>query len=174
MGMQLKSMKVNKISNEVRNLYESAFEAKDKIPETNLIRAMNNGATLREYYDDDKFVGFTYDYPVGDIVYVGYLATSPSMRGKGYGKQILDAFRSYYKGKRIFLLVESLDPTAKNNEIRNRRQKFYLRNGCTKPGFIAKSEGFWFDCMFMQGSMTKKEVDETLTKFENSHNGVAA
>ncbi|AMK13873.1 GNAT family acetyltransferase [methanogenic archaeon mixed culture ISO4-G1] len=172
--MKLKSVKVGKISDEVRSLYNCAFPHFERIPEKNLERAMVNGATIREYFDGDVFVGFTYEYVHNDMVYLGYFATMPSVRGKGYGKKILDAFRSFHQGKKIFLLVESLEPKADNIDMRMRRINFYIRNGCNDPRFRAKSDGYWYDCLYMQGAPTREEVVDIIHRFEKSHSGFAS
>ncbi len=172
--MKLKSVKVQKVSEKVRNLYCDAFPQIERISEKNLEKGLGRGANIREYYDNDTFIGFTYDYVLGDMVYLGYFATVPSVRGKGYGKQILDAFRSFNIGKKIFLLVESLDSNASNIEMRRRRVNFYLRNGCRDSQFLAKSDGEWYGCLYMQGVPTREEVYNAINRFESIYKEAAS
>lgn len=62
---------------------------------------------------------------MGDITHVLFLAVEETLRGNGYGSQILDAIRRAYPDKRLILDVEMPDPEAENQEQRTKRIAFY-------------------------------------------------
>lgn len=78
---------------------------------------------------DGKNIGFISYWQLGEFHYVEHLATTPAVRGKGYGKIILEQLQQI--ATKIVLEVE--EPT---NEISTRRIAFYQRAGfeiCSLP-----------------------------------------
>lgn len=75
--------------------------------------------------DDNQFIGFVAWWNLADFRYIEYLATSPAMRGGGYGKCILEQFASA-SSKPILLEVE-----LPEDDIQRRRIGFYERIGFT-------------------------------------------
>lgn len=63
-----------------------------------------------------------------DFLYVEYIATLPTVRGRGYGTQVLQKLQE--KGKRILL---EIDPPC--DEISLRRRGFYQRAGFKQNDF---------------------------------------
>ncbi|MBQ7979391.1 MAG: hypothetical protein IJ248_06550, partial [Candidatus Methanomethylophilaceae archaeon] len=63
------------------------------------------------------------------------------------------------------------DRDAPDYEMRVRRQKYYLRNGCEETGVKILSDDAWFDSMFMQGRLTDQEMIDIVRKYEDIHNG---
>jgi len=162
---------IGRISPDFIKLYTFSFSDKEKIPLANLDRAMKKGAVLDVYYESWRFIGFTYSFIDGDKMFLIYFATESYLRGKGFGKFILEETRLKYKDKRIFLVTEPEDPEASDNDIRIRRQNFYLRNGCKKTGVKVLSDDVWFDTMFVQGELTEQEMVDTIRLYEDIHNG---
>lgn len=73
--------------------------------------------------DNDEPIGILFWWDLGEFTFVEHLATIPTVRGKGYGSQILNKLISSGE-KPILLEVEH--PC---NEICRRRIKFYERIG---------------------------------------------
>ena len=158
------------IPESVKALYDSSFPDEERIPYGNLERTFGNGGELVSFSDSGDFVGFCYSFEHEGVVFLVYIATVPESRGRGYGKEMLDAVRSMKTGKVVFLVLEGSD-SDDPSDIRNRRRNFYLRNGCRDTGFRVLSDDVYFDSMFVQGSCPEKVVDSTVRYYEDLHNG---
>lgn len=99
------------------------------------------------------------------------MATIPEVRGKGYGSKLIDMVRETHPGKRIFLVVEPMDVTSDDYEMRVRRQRFYERNGCVNPDITLISDDAPFDSMYVSGVLTEDEMRRTVSLYEDIHNG---
>ncbi|WP_300724426.1 GNAT family N-acetyltransferase [uncultured Bacteroides sp.] len=73
--------------------------------------------------DDDTHIGMISVWEFPEFSYVEHLATSPKIRNKGYGKQIMEALRNQLDGI-IILEVERPE-----DEMSIRRINFYKRCG---------------------------------------------
>lgn len=73
--------------------------------------------------DKTLFVGFILWWGFDDVRYIEHLATLPCLRGKGYGKRILEKFIS---ASNVPVLLEVEHPA---NAISKRRIGFYQRAG---------------------------------------------
>lgn len=156
---------------DVIQLFESSFTEIEKVPISNMERAMLRGGVLDVFRDKGSLIGFTYSFIDDDKMFFIYFATSPEVRGKGNGKRILKAIRKMYHDKRMFLITEPKDRDAPDLEMRVRRQNYYLRNGCVESGVKILSDGAWFDSMYMQGILTDQEMIDIVRLYEDIHNG---
>ena len=159
------------IRDEVWGLYQASFSDVEKIPRENLQRAMGRGASLVEYRDNGRFVGFTFCFSDRDMSFLVYFATASNLRGRGYGASILELFRSMNHGKRIFLVTEPCDEKAPDYDMRVRRQGFYRRNGCKDTGKTIVSDDEIFDTMLVQGYLSNDEMESLVGLYEDIHNG---
>ncbi len=73
--------------------------------------------------EDDCFLGLLFWWEFDDLRYIEHFATLPGHRGKGYGKDILNAFKQR-DTRPVVLEVERPD-----NELKQRRIHFYERLG---------------------------------------------
>ncbi len=167
----LTAVESDSIHDEVWGLYLDSFSDVEKIPRENLERALRRGGSLVEYRDNGRFVGFTFSFSNGDALFFVYFATVPSMRGRGYGAEILELFRSMNPGKRAFLATEPCDENAIDYSLRVRRQEFYRRNGCKDTGKTIVSDGEVFDTMFVKGYLSNEEMVSLVGLYEDIHNG---
>lgn len=67
------------------------------------------------------------------------------------GSEILRQMREQYRGKGVFLEIETVKESAENYEERKRRKQFYLSNGMRSLGvfvelFGVEMELLGFDC----------------------------
>ena len=139
---------------QIRNLYQSAFPAEERLPWW-LLRwwpALGRSA-LTAYYDGETFCGFTFSSVEGSILYVMFFAVEDSRRGKGYGSGILRYLIETNPGKTVLLNVEIPDSSAPNNDQRIRRMAFYEKNGFRDTGFHIREVGGVFGVLSSTGEM---------------------
>ncbi|MDR2913662.1 MAG: GNAT family N-acetyltransferase [Tannerella sp.] len=109
---------------QIWNLYKSSFPPEERRQLRTQKKMMNNPLYHFEIItDNDVFVGFILWWGFEDIRYIEHLATSPRLRGNGYGLRILENFISK-SDTPILLEVEHPD-----SEINKRRIGFYRRIG---------------------------------------------
>lgn len=124
----------------ISSLYETAFPDDEKAPFSSLIeRSKKETVDFIGYYDNDKFIGFTYLIHDFDLHYIFYFAIVNELRNQGYGTEILNILKEKYKDETIFFEIETIDENADNYHERKRRKDFYLRNGFKESGF-----GYYF------------------------------
>ncbi|MFI3240514.1 MAG: GNAT family N-acetyltransferase [Bacteroidales bacterium] len=108
------------------DLYLEAFPVEERRGLDYFLECLNYSSfRLYAIVDGDRFIGFIAWWDLADVRYVEYLATSPAMRGEGYGKMILQNFMAE-SDKPILLEVEHPE-----DEIKRRRIGFYERLGFT-------------------------------------------
>ena len=113
-----------------KGLYFSAFPPEERPPYWAFSwRAKQKCTDWLGIYKDNSWIGFFYVINYEDLSYVCFFAIDDEFRGKGYGTSALQALKERYQGKRIFLAIEPIDPSAENYEQRVHRKAFYLRNG---------------------------------------------
>ena len=117
------------------------------------------------YYDDDKFVGFTYLITEGDLTFIQYIAVDSTLHSKGYGSAILSQIKALYPNNRIALNLEMLDENAENTEQRIKRRAFYDKNGYEDTGIITDVHGNTLDTLILGGTTTVEELHVLLKKF---------
>ena len=80
--------------NIISSLYESAFPDDEKAPFLSLIeRSKKDNVDFIGYFDEDKFIGFTYIIHDYDLHYIFYFAILDECRNKGYGTSILNILK---------------------------------------------------------------------------------
>ena len=116
----------------IRRLYREAFPRCERKP-FSIIRAMEKkGKTDLWYFEDEGgFAGLCATINGKNEILIDYLAVAKKRRGTGVGTKMLSALIEHYRDFGIFLEIEELDPSAKNNAERIRRKEFYLREGLT-------------------------------------------
>ncbi len=82
----------------------------------------------------------SYSYKYQDLVFILYLAVSKEFNSKGYESMILDSIKENNKGCNFVLNVELLDENSSNFKERERRYRFYFKNGFKKTNLIFKDE----------------------------------
>jgi ribosomal protein S18 acetylase RimI-like enzyme len=78
--------------------------------------------------EEGGFVGFILWWGFDDVRYIEHLATAPRLRGKGYGRRILEKFVA---GSSLPVLLEVERPVT---EMNRRRIGFYRRIGFVLNG----------------------------------------
>ncbi len=154
------------IQRQCKKLYLTAFPKEERAPFWLIrSRAKSGRAEMLAAYDENEFVGFAYMVCHKDLTYLFYLAVMENMRGKGYGSKILEAIKSRYRGKRIFLAREQLDKTADNFAQRISRHQFYRRNGFEDLPCQIKEASVVYDVMGIGGNVSAEEYDALISSW---------
>lgn len=106
-----------------------------------MLLSMKKDVDFLAYYDKGKFCGITYSVENEHMLYVMYLAVNDKIRGKGFGTAILDKMKEKCKGKPIALEAEFPSEDSVNLSQREKRLKFYRKNGFSDTSFILSSGG---------------------------------
>ncbi|MCM4169600.1 N-acetyltransferase [Arenibacter sp. H213] len=111
---------------EAWQLYETSFPKEERRTLAVQEKIMNYKAyNFDLILSEDLVVGFLLWWGFEDVVFVEHFATSPELRGQGYGKKILQGFIKG-EGRPVILEVELPEPG-----IKLRRIEFYKRLGFT-------------------------------------------
>lgn len=136
--------------NEVNALAKEAFPPEEYLAPAELEEmAKEDGFDFLALTDNDSFVGYIAVKTYQDIAYLFFLAISPSCRSKGYGSRAIETLRAEYPGKKQVVDFEMLDDTAINREQRERRRKFYLKNGYRETGLFLTYYGVDYEVLCM-------------------------
>jgi len=150
----------------IEDLYHTAFPKHEQVPMSFLLsRTKKEDIYFDAYYDGNNFIGFTYIITNKDLTYLFYLATSAEVRGKGYGAQILSHIKVSYPNQRLVLNCLAEDINADDNDLRLRRQKFYLRNGYIRAGFSCEMNGNHVIVFTQNGAVSTEEFLAIFKKF---------
>ncbi|MCI9409627.1 MAG: GNAT family N-acetyltransferase [Oscillospiraceae bacterium] len=160
--------RINMFSKDYRNigrLYRTAFPADERAPMWLL--AMKSGKENVDFwgiYADGKWSGLAYVISEGSASYLFYLALSENMRGRGIGSKALQSILIHYEGQRIFLALEQLDESANNFEERQKRRKFYIRNGLRPLPLTIREATVTYDVMGT-GLVKPEEYESMMKKY---------
>lgn len=117
------------IDKDFYRLYKLSFPKEERLSLLLLLILIGKKADyLYQYYEEDKFIGFTFSVTFGKCSSLILFATNPDYRNKGYGKQILQEYLKNNSNNNVFLNCE-LPDLKSNDDIKYRRLNFYLRNG---------------------------------------------
>ncbi len=131
----MKLAKITKLSQwrRIHRLYMSAFPDCERKPFALIIYMyLKGGADIWALESDGELVGFTVTLKERDMVLIDYFAIAEDKRGLGFGSQALKLLQNLYRGKRLFLEIESVYEASENLGERIRRKNFYLRNNMTE------------------------------------------
>lgn len=169
MNILLKKVSSRAERKQIRSLYRHAFPADERAPFRLLSRKANRGnVDWWSIYDGDTWVGFFYVMHYDDLSYVFYFAISEQCRGKGYGSRALRELKKKYAGRRIFLAIEQLEPTAENYAERVRRKQFYERNGFTDLHEKLREANVVYSLLGTGGTVQKEEYKTLIRNWGGS------
>ena len=155
----MKSVKVTKESEkfpEIERLYRAAFPREERGPMDTLLEA-DAPYDFIACYDGAVLCGFYSALTFGDITHILFLAVEEKLRDHGYGSQILAEIGKAYAGNRVILDVEMVDPEADNNEQREQRIAFYMRNGYHHSGISYGWRGVMYEILILDGTISEEE-----------------
>lgn len=155
----MKTVKVTKESEkfpEIERLYRAAFPREERVPMDTLLEE-DGPYDFIACYDGAVLCGFYSALTFGDITHILFLAVEEKLRDHGYGSQILAEIGKAYAGNRVILDVEMVDPEADNNEQREQRIAFYLRNGYHHSGISYGWRGVMYEILILDGTISEEE-----------------
>ena len=141
---------------EIERLYRAAFPREERVPMDVLLEA-DGPYDFISCYDGTVLCGFYSALTLGDITHILFLAVEESLRDHGYGSQILGEIKKAYAGNRVILDVEMVDPEAENNEQREHRIAFYMRNGYHHSGISYGWRGVMYEILILEGAISEEE-----------------
>lgn len=136
----------------IYRLYHKAFPLSERKPFSMILKMYRKGKTDVWYCEDNgTFAGLAITINGDDLILLDYFAVAEACRRTGIGSGLLQLLRRQYAGKGLFGEIESSYEETDDQEIRQRRKQFYLRNGMTEMNvmvwlFGVKMELIGFDC----------------------------
>lgn len=109
----------------------SAFPKEERQPLLRLwlLSALRPRVALTVYYEGETFCGFTLTVNSEKYLYISFIAVNPALRSQGIGGKILRQLQERYPGKSMLVEVETPSEGAENELQREKRMRFYMRNG---------------------------------------------
>ena len=147
-------------------LYRTSFPPEEQIPPSELAGLLGRGGKLYLAFDSDVFVGFSFTFEYSDILYIAYLAVVPSLRGEGYGSDILNEIVSEGGRRGCVLSIECDDGNSVPE--RTARRRFYERNGWKKTPLRLLSKGTDLDIYTLDSDLSDSEILSAVRAFYNS------
>lgn len=147
----------------IKRLYKEAFPKEEQVPFFLLkYKAMKGKANFYGIYDKNEFIGLLYTVCYKDIVFLFYLAIHSKKRGNGYGSVILEKVKHKFKNHRIILNIEEVDENNSNFEQRQKRKKFYIKNGFKDSNIKTKENHVIYEMLYCGGNVTYEEYSELM------------
>ena len=116
------------------------------------------------YYEEDNFIGCTYIIKYKKVAYLMYIFVNDKIHSKGYGTEILKSVKKKYIDQEIVLDIEPLDEDSSNYEQREKRYRFYKKNGFKATSYFIDDEKDPTDYLILStsGTFPKKAVEKLL------------
>lgn len=127
----------------LKKLYEEAFPENERPMSMDTILTFLDQMPcdlLGVYPDEtpDEFSAFFFGIRGESGVYGVYFATRPDLRSTGIGGKAFKAILEYYDDMPFWFSYESPFEESDNAEQRERRRKFYLKNGFYETGWFTR------------------------------------
>lgn len=149
---------------QVNTLAKEAFPPEEYLAPAELVRmARSDDFDFLALLDGEAFVGFMVVMLYEDMAYLFFLAIDADSRGKGYGSRAIETLRAEYPDKTHTVDFEMLDDAASNQEQREKRRAFYLRNGYQETGLFLSYLGMDYE-VFCMGDHFDTETFKAMMK----------
>lgn len=150
----------------IKQLYYRSFPGYEQEAWLRLMfKRLFTRADFTAYYDGQQFVGFTYIVHHQGIHYLLYLAVNDQIRSRGYGSRILQQLNDTYAEDTLVLDIEQLDPSAANNHQRQRRLKFYQKNGFDLTNRLTPTPEVTYQMLSNTAEVNHAKVDDMFAWF---------
>lgn len=142
----------------LKQLYMTSFPKYERKP-FRLMQALEKCGKMEILCisDSKNFCGLVITASYKDLVLIDYFAISEELRGKGIGSQSIELIRERYKGKRLFLEIESTLKESSNMDERKKRKNFYLRNKLSESGISVLLFGVEMELLTFGEQVTYEE-----------------
>lgn len=117
------------------------------------------------WYEGDDIVGYAFlgAHPETEFILLDYLAIIDNHRGSGYGSRILSELKNVVKNKKAVVIeTENLSKASNKAEVdeREKRDRFYTKNGVVKSGLSATVYGAEYRVWYLpfDDNLTNAEI----------------
>ena len=153
----------SRLRRQAKQLYLEAFPKEERLPWWLLkLNARRQGIDLTAFVEDGTMVGFTASVTTARMHFLLFFAVPEASRGCGHGSAILAQLRQQHTA--VTLNVELLDPEAENYPQRQRRFRFYQRNGFFDTGYHVWEVGGKFRVLATQPELDVASYREIFRK----------
>lgn len=149
----------------IRTLFLSAFPPEERPPFFFLKARMKRNVDWWSIYRDGDWAGFFYVIYEHNLIYVSFFAIDPSVRGKGCGTEAMKQLIGQYRGKRVFLAIEPVDPRAENYQERVNRKNFYKRCGLVPLGKSIQEGSMIYELLGTGGNVEAAEYTSLMKRW---------
>lgn len=119
----------------MKRIYLESFPKAERKPFKMMRRMAKLGKMeLLAIAEGRRLLGLLITVRYRDMVLLDYLAIKPELTQKNYGSRAVEMIKERYRDKRLVLEIELPDEHAANARIRERRKRFYLKNGIVETG----------------------------------------
>lgn len=134
----------------VNKLAKEAFPPEEYLAPTKLVEMSKaDNFDFLAILDRDKFVGFQVVQTYKTMAYLFFLAIDEPCRSQGYGGSAIETLKAEYPDKKHTVDLEMLDDRAENHIQREKRRRFYLRNGYRETGWFLSYLGVDYEVLCM-------------------------
>ena len=152
-------------------IYRSVFPEYERVPEDAVLDLVDASPaiTLSAYQENGVVSAMTFllDFPDLPFAYLLFLGVSEESQGSGLGTRVLSYIKQRCR-RPVLLDMEIVnDPQADNPEQRQRRLRFYRKNGFTQTGLLLPYDGVPFEVMIHGMDITQQDVDTLQDKMED-------
>jgi len=131
---------------EINALASEAFPPEEYIAPIELVRMATDGnLVFSALSENGAFVGFMVTLQHEKMIYLFFLAITPACRSKGYGSRAIEALKEQFPDKTQVVDFEAPDESADNAEQREKRRRFYLKNGYCPTGLFLTYFGVTYE-----------------------------
>lgn len=145
-------------------LYRSSFPPDEQIPPSELSNLLGKGGKLLLATDSDVFVGFAFVFENKGALYIAYLAVTPSLRGEGYGSDILESIVNDGNHSGYILSIECADYDDPSG-TRTARRRFYEKNGWRRSSLRILTKRIDLDIYTIDSNLSDDEILDTIRSF---------
>ncbi len=128
---------------QIISLYEAAFPPNERYTPEEIFTLSEQCDNVKytAFYDGDDLLG-TMLFAAGDsVLYLFYIVIAENHRSHGLGTQLISWLKQNYPGRIIAVDIEPRDNSADNALQRERRFRFYEKNGFTDTGWRETVDG---------------------------------
>ncbi|MFP7707190.1 GNAT family N-acetyltransferase [Trueperella sp. LYQ141] len=149
------------------DVYVTAFRAEQRAPVDDLVDLVKRGighaiAFVDESDGREEFIGASYIVPTPQYLWILFLAMTPASRGQGYGTRALEMLAAEFPQRALLLEIEAVLSEARNADQRQRRERFYLRNGFSYTGLSTDEPDGRFDFLIRDGEIDLDQMREVM------------
>lgn len=141
---------------EINKLYEQSFPSNERKDLSFLLKENQNIGEIY-YFTEDTFIGFACLLNCNNICHIIYFVTKETLRNQGYGSKIVRMICEMKSGNRVIVDIEKETDEAFNNEQRNSRKQFYIRNGFKETEVQYRWHEDEYEILSFGGNVTRLE-----------------